>query len=217
MNVDAIKARLISLGFEAQVEEKLMGQICFGKTSFDLRFDKTVGEDGCTFFAHVQLLENSYMVPYYHAHFRKGFVLPGSLAALDKRMASFNWKQMAHSLAIVGFFMDIQVLQDAFTLLREIAKMPDAPLLLYKYWAGTSFESLVPDVVAYKNRYELSQRFYVSEEHQPITGDEALRFLQNRWLEKAMQQNRLQQRQADGGNTSESGSKKLKRKRVVKK
>lgn len=215
--MEKIKARLIGLGFDSQVEEKLMGQICFGAASFDLRFDKVVGEDSCTFLVHCERVGDQYSISYYNAFFRKGFALPASTAKFETRMGNINWKQIAHSLASVGFYVDLSVLNDAFGLLREIRAIAEAPLILYKFWAGTSFESLVPDVVTLKNKYELTQRFYVSEELQPITGDEALRFLQNRWLEKSMQQSRLQQRQAGSGNSPESLPKRVKRKRTLKK
>jgi hypothetical protein len=216
VNMERIKARLIGLGFDQMVEEKLMAQVCFGAAAFDLRFDKEVGEDSCTFLVRVQRIDEQYSIVYYNAYFRKGFALPESTLKLAARMPNINWNQMAHSLSSVGFYVDLPVLQDAFTLLREIKKVPESSLILYKYWAGTTLESLVPDVVTLKNKYELTQRFYVSEEHQPITGDEAIRFLQHRWLEKAMQQSRLQQRQETSGN-NENTFKKSKRKPARKK
>lgn len=93
-------------------------------------------------------------------------------------MGGVDWKQLALARASL-VVMELPVLREAYGLFEEVAKIPDAALVLYKYWAGTSLESLVPDVVALKTKYELMQRFYVSEKHQPITGDEAMRFLQN--------------------------------------
>ncbi len=217
VNVERIKARLLGLGFDHMVEEKLMAQVCFGAAAFDLRFDKMVGEDACSFLVRVERGGGGeFVVAYYSALFRKGFGLGTSALKLAERMSRVDWKQLALARAFV-VVVELPIVQEAYSLLEEITKSPEVSLLLYKYWAGTSLESLVPDFVSLKAKYELMQRFYVSEEHQPITSDEAIRFLQNRWMEKAMQQSRLQQRQAGGGNDNESVTKRVKRKSSRKK
>ena len=216
VNVEAIKARLLLLGFDDRLEEKLMGQICFSPPAFDVRFDKVVGEDSCTFFVRIEKVANGdFAVVNYSAYLRKGFVLNAATRAVADRMSKIDWSLLSFARVSSLMVVELSVLKDAFNLLQEVEKLSEASLVLYRYWAGTSLESLIPGVGVIKAKYELMQRFYVSREHPPITSDEAMRFLQNRWLEKAMQQSRVQQRQAES-DTRTSGSKKTK-KRVGKK
>ncbi len=67
-----------------------------------------------------------------------------------------------------------------------------ARCLKSKFWAGIQYQKLVGNVSPLKNMNEISQRFYFFEGHPGISVDEAYRFLQNRWLEKLMQNKRKQ-------------------------
>ncbi|MES2329995.1 MAG: hypothetical protein V4539_10355 [Bacteroidota bacterium] len=216
-NMEAIKARLNALGFDLQVEEKLTAQVCFNPAAFDLGFCKTSGEDKCTFLVHFERADDrQYEVAFYTACLHKGFVLSGSSRVVTEQMEKIDWNQIAYYRNSFAVPVELSVLQSAYAVLQEAAKLSDASLVLYKYWAGTTLESLIPGVASLKSRYELSQRFYLSEDHPPITSGEAMRFLQNRWTERQMQQSRLQRRQTEVG-TKESGSKKTSRRKVGRK
>jgi len=54
--------------------------------------------------------------------------------------------------------------------------------------------------VALRSRLEVSQRFYIVD-GEGITVEEALRFLQNRWMEKRMQAKRKEQEGSENAQT----------------
>lgn len=218
MNLEAIKARLVSLGFDHEVEEKLMTEICFSPSVFDVRFVRPSGLDEGIFLVHIERgTSGEYAVMHYTATLRKTVVLPPASQVMAERMGKIDWKLIASYRGSSFVTIDLSILKVAFGVLQESAKLAEYPLILYKYWAGTSLEALVPGIVSLKSKYELSQRFYVSEEHTAIRSDEAIRFLQNRWTERQMQQGRLQRRQAEGGQNQSASVKGNKRKTVRKK
>jgi hypothetical protein len=207
-NMEAVKVRLRALGFDERLEEKLMAQVCFGPASFDLRFDKAVGEDVCTYLVHVSrgVSGGEYAVDYYYAYLRKGFVLAAGSLPVAARMSLIDWDLLAAHRVCSSVIVELSVLIEAGAVLAEAAKLGEHTLLLYKFWAGTTLESLIPDAGKIKAKYEMMQRYYISDQHPAITCEEAMRFLQNKWMERQMQQSRVQQRQADGGNTIQSSS-----------
>ncbi len=218
MNLEAIKARLVSLGFDHEVEEKLMTEICFSPSVFDARFVRPSGLDEGIFLVHIERADSGeYAVVHYTASLRKGIVLTPASQVMAERLGKIDWKLIVSYRAAATDSIDLSILKEAYAVLVEAAKMTEYPLILYKYWAGTSLEALVPGIASLKSKYELSQRFYVSEEHTAIRSDEAIRFLQNRWTERQMQQGRLQRRQAEGGQNQSASVKGNKRKPVRKK
>lgn len=218
MNLEAIKARLVALGLDHEVEEKLMSEIVFGPAVFDLRFVRLSGLDTGIFLVHIERsASGEYTVVHYIASLRKAVVLNPASQVMAERMEKIDWKLIASYRGSSFVTIDLSILKEAFAVLQEAAKLAEYPLILYKYWAGTTLEALVPEVASLKSKYELSQRFYVSEEHTAIRSDEAIRFLQNRWRERQMQQERLQRRQAEGGQNQSASAKGNKRKPVRKK
>lgn len=208
VNKERIKARLHELGFDYQAEEKLMGQLCFSPATFDLPFHKVSGEDECSFLVHLACdIAGNYVVTDYSACLRKGLVLDLPSTKIAQRMAGIDWNRLAFFRCSSSVTVELSVLEEAYDILQEVGKLEESSMVLYKYWAGTSLEILIPGLASLRNRYELTQRFYVSDQHSPISSDEAIRFLQNRWMERQMQQSRLQGRQAISG-TQKSGSRK---------
>ena len=217
MNLEAIKARLVSLGFDHEVEEKLMAEICFSPSVFDVRFVRPSGLDEGIFQVHIERsTSGEYAVMHYTATLRKTLVLPPASQVMAEQMGKIDWKLIASYRESSFVTIDLSILKEASGVLQEAVKLAEHPLILYKYWAGTSLEALVPGIVSLKSKYELSQRFYVSEEHMAIRSDEAIRFLQNRWTERLMQLGRLQRRQAESGQNQSASLKGNKRKPVRK-
>lgn len=218
MNLEAIKARLVALGFDHEVEEKLMAEICFSPSVFDLRFVHASGQDEGSFLVHIaRATSGEYAVVHYTASLRKAVVLNPASQVMAERMGKIDWKLIASYRGTATVSIDLSILKEASAVLQEAAKLEEYPLILYKYWTGTTLEALVPGIASLKSKYELSQRFYVSEEHTAIRSGEAIRFLQNRWTERQMQQGRLQRRQEEGGQNQSASIKGNKRKPVRKK
>lgn len=218
INWETIKAQLVALGFDHEVEEKLMAEIIFSPSVFDLRFVRPSGLDTGIFLVHIErAASGEYAVVHYTASLRNSVVLNPASQVMAERMEKIDWKLIASYRGSSFVTIDLSILKEAFAVLQEAAKLAEYPLILYKYWAGTTLEALVPGVASLKSKYELLQRFYVSEEHTAIRSDEAIRFLQNRWTERQMQQRRLQRRQEEGGQNQSASVKGNKRKPVRKK
>lgn len=185
----SLKTRLLSLGFDGGIEEKLMSQMCFLEANFLLHFHQVNGEDHCHYRVKVEKTDKEvYDIPYFTTVLRKGIVLHELLKPYDRKMEKINWLQIAEAkVSSKQIVVPLEMIQEATQLLRELAGMEDYGLLLYKYWVGTPLESLVPNLVTIKARQEISQRFYVVDEVHAITAQEACKFLQNRWVEKKLQ------------------------------
>ncbi|MCA6439315.1 MAG: hypothetical protein IM581_05265 [Chitinophagaceae bacterium] len=92
-------------------------------------------------------------------------------------------------------------------LIVELARLGSTPegknyadLLKLRFWSGTLVEQLTGSLVALRSRLEVSQRFYIVD-GEGITVEEALRFLQNRWMEKRMQAKRKEQEGSENAQT----------------
>jgi len=132
VNVEAIKARLLSLGFDDRLEEKLMGQICFSPPAFDVRFDKVAGEDSCTFFVRIEKVANGdFAVVNYSAYLRKGFVLNAATRAVADRISKIDWNLLSFARASSSVVVELPVLKDAYNLLQEVEKLSEATLLFF--------------------------------------------------------------------------------------
>lgn len=198
-NIEAVRSLLVSLGFEENLDGKLLLATCFPEAGCDLIFSGSSGEDVCQFLVHLENI-NSILTPtHYTAVLRKGFLLETAAARFSERMEKINWPQIAAARTAYHLFINLEQLKEAKDLVMQLDKMPEHASIKYKFWRGTALESLVPGIADYKKKYELSQCFYVSKEHPPIKAEEAIRFLQNQWLEKQVQQSRQAQRLAAGG------------------
>ncbi|MBV9986842.1 MAG: hypothetical protein JO301_04135 [Chitinophagaceae bacterium] len=183
VSIERIKAQVVALGFDTNVEEKLQAHVSFGESSFVLQFLKRSGGDQCRFGVQVE----GDTVPYYTAVLRKEVVVPQELRTLEERMQKIDWPELSETMRIAGeVTMPGPMISAAGELLQEVRAVPDHPVLLYKYWAGTAFETKIPGFASIRNDQEISQRFYVVQGQPVITGDEAFKFLQNKWMERRM-------------------------------
>jgi len=132
VNVEAIKARLLSLGFDDRLEEKLMAQLCFNPPAFDVRFDKVSGKDSCTFFVRIEKVANGdFAVVNYSAYLRKGFVLNAATRAVADRISKIDWNLLSFAGASSSVVVELPVLKDAYNLLQEVEKLSEATLLFF--------------------------------------------------------------------------------------
>ncbi|MDZ4070655.1 MAG: hypothetical protein U1C70_02420 [Sediminibacterium sp.] len=182
----SLKTRLLSLGFDGGMEEKLMSRMCFSEDSFLLHFNHVNGNDSCHYSVKVEKTDKEgYDIPYFIAVLRKGIMLNELLKPYDRKMEKINWLQIAEARgSSKQIVVPLEMIQEATLLLKELAGIEDSTLILYKYWVDTPLEALVPNLSAIKARQEISQRFYVVDEVHTISAQEAFKFLQNRWVEK---------------------------------
>lgn len=216
-NIVALANQLQSLGFQ-DAGSLLLKRICFKPDSFYLPQRVIKEKDVLLFSLYFEQLQktDNYRLQYYDVTLQKA---NGSLALpvdgvnpaeLEKQMAAIDWKK-AFSLdekkpwspedkltwetesKISGIIESLSFLEKS-----EPGKVI-ASTLKQKFWAGTLHQEIVGSIPLVKNKADVNQRFYFSEDGGGITTDEAYRFLQNKCMEKQLQ---LKKRQADNEDES---------------
>lgn len=210
-NIAALKHQLHTLGFGDGKERDLRSNICFQPLSFDVPFLLHKDGDVINFRIRLELADDGqYACNYYDAVLRKAIEIPVAGEALELKMQLIDWTHIAeHAEKIEEVVIALQALADD----ADGKKM--AHLLKFKYWSDTPAENLVPNMLAFRNQYEISQRFYISN-GQGINAEEAYRFLCNRWVEKKLLAKKRAQESTgknDGSFTPNGGAKINKRKR----
>ncbi|MDB5232001.1 MAG: hypothetical protein JWN76_2806 [Chitinophagaceae bacterium] len=188
-NILMLKARLEMLGFTQAIEERLLGFLWYQPVEFDLKFEHPTGKDRCSFIVHFARGEQGlYDVLFYTAIFKKEVVIPEHMRLVDDLMQTIEWTNLytgAESTVAHDFFRPDKAIQAA-AVFKQLSEMPGSEILKYKHWSNTPFEFLIPNLALLKSQYEIAQRFYLVEDHQPISSSEALRFLQSKTMEKTM-------------------------------
>lgn len=238
-NIIALEKQLQSLGFK-DTGSLLLKRICFKPDNFYLLQRVSNEKELMLFNLYFELLQKSdtYVLQYYDVTLQKEkgvstFPVDGIVPAeLEKLMATIDWKKAFSldeskqwnpsdkstwetELEISGIIESLSVLDKS-----EQGKAI-AYALKQKFWAGTLHQEIVGSVIVIKNKADVSQRFYFSEDGLGITVDEAYRFLQNKWMEKQLQIKRKQVDNADESTGEESSSTSssglLKKKRIASK
>lgn len=186
-NISALANCLISLGFPASVETQIQCHVCFAPTQFDIPLTIPVGGDLNIFSVRVERDERGlYTLKYYTACLRKRVEVPEELAALDQRMAAVDWLAVALGRQVLQSVGDVAI-QEAAAVVKAMDEFGlSADLLRYKYWQGTSLDSLVLFPNQHKSVWEISERFYFFNEVDVISFAEAIRFLNSRWMERQL-------------------------------
>ena len=236
-NISELSRQLEVLGFH-DASSLLLKRICFKPADFYLPQRLIKEKDVMLFSLYFELLQktDNYLLQYYDVTLQKangGLALPVdgvNPAELEKQMVAIDWKK-AFSLddkkswnaedkstwetesRISGIIESLSILEKS-----EPGKVI-ASTLKQKFWAGTLHQEIVGSIPLVKNKEDVNQRFYISEDGGGITTDEAYRFLQNKYMEKQLQ---LKKKQSDSGDesipeesngTSSSGL--LKKKRIA--
>ena len=236
-NISELSKQLEVLGFH-DAGSLLLKRICFKPANFYLLQRVIKEKDTMLFSLYFELLQktDNYRLQYYDVTLQKangGLALPvdgENPAELEKQMVAIDWKK-AFSLddkkswnsedkstwetesRISGIIESLSILEKS-----EPGKVI-ASTLKQKFWAGTLHQEIVGSIRLVKNKADVNQRFYISEDGSGITTDEAYRFLQNKYMEKQLQ---LKRKQSDSGDESipeesngTSGSGLLKKKRIA--
>lgn len=209
-NIAALAAQLQALGFQ-NFSGVLLKRICFRPDSFILTQKLLKGSDKFNFhlFYEGDARKTIYSLKYYDATLQKETVLADTsldginLVELESSMAEIDWK--------IAFELDTKQQwspadKSSWEKELKVASVVDrlqqldsseqgkqiASILKLKYWTGMPYEEMAGTISPIKNKSDVSQRFYLSDGNDDISMEEAIRFLQNRWLEKQMHLKRKQ-------------------------
>ncbi len=238
-NVVALANQLQALGFQ-DTGSLLLKRICFNLDNFYLQQKLNKDKEIMQFSLYFERLQktDTYRLQYYDVLLQKENSISAlpvdgiSPVELEKLMGAIDWRKAFSvdenkqwnpdnkltwetELKISGIVESLSVLEKS-----EQGKAI-ASTLKQKFWTGTLHQEIVGSITVIKNKADVSQRFYISEDGGGITTDEAYRFLQNKYMEKQLQ---LKRKQDDNGAestdeetnaTSSSGL--LKKKRIASK
>ena len=236
-NIAALSEQLLTLGFENN-SLLLIKRISFKPKQFSLlQKIRKANEKICfqlSFEKDVQ--QELYRLIYYDAVLEKETPSTDTsingidTAKLEKSMAEIDWKKAFDFITNkqVDFTdktcwqeeLKVEEVIEQLTVLNKVeeGKMIAAGLKS-KYWAGISNQALFGNTSPLKSNSAITQRFYFIESQTGISVDEAVRFLQNRWLEKEMQANKKELVKTNNKIIAESpassNNKLLKRKRLL--
>lgn len=209
-NISSLMAMVEGMGFGAGPMRSLLQHACLHAKSFTVKHTIPKGKDILNCSLYFEERSGIYSCPYYDASLLKDISFPEkvvngvNIADLDKRMASIDWASIGSNTGTDVVKLDDpatwqaeatigKVVDEVVTLsLSEEAKLLAEGLKL-KYW-GPVQSALLPigNLAAAKSRFETTQRFYVVD-NQCIPLDEAWRFLNNKWLERKVQESRKKQ------------------------
>jgi hypothetical protein len=204
-NIASLGEQMHSLGFENK-SFSLLKRICFKPESFIIsqKVEKEKEQLIFSLFFEKGNKQNVYALIYYDAILLKemdstGVIINGiNIYDLEKRMTEIDWKN-AFALDLnkewsvedkstwEKEFMIKSIVEDLIALEVSEEGKTIAVSLKLKYWNSVPYKELFGNINPLKNKFEISQRFYFSQEQAGISVDEAYRFLQNRWLEKQVQ------------------------------
>lgn len=184
-NIGDLRTQLLQLGFDASIETELRCKICFSPSGFELIHKIRTGPDVSRFAVQFERSErNLYDLIFYQASLRKEIMVPVESTELDEKMFGINWLGLAGSQFDS---LDKTSVGQAYTLLKQLETLGAAgDILKFKHWVDTPLESLLSNLAALKNRYEISERFYLLDATHLIPFSEANRFLHSKWLERQM-------------------------------
>ncbi|TWI79056.1 hypothetical protein IQ13_3448 [Lacibacter cauensis] len=235
-NITALASQLQSLGFD-NLGSLVLKRICFKPDNFYLNHkiakDKELLE--FRFYFERQRKSDAYMLLYYDITlqqkdvFEELMIAGINIADLEKQMTTISWmsafnlderkKLDPNDKTTWEVEAKVETVVESLASLEQDEKgKAVAAALKVKFWLGTPYHEIFGSIPAVKNKSDISQRFYFSENSSGITVDEAYRFLQNKWLEKQLQ---LKKKQADSNSESEidetngtTGSGLLKKRRI---
>lgn len=209
-HIASLTEMLQSLGFEKDLEYKLLRRICFQPASFYIQQRMIKGKDIMNFSLFFERCDNEdYTCMHYDAVLRKEINIPvtsvhGALAKdLEKMMQQIDWSldfeqevRTAHKIEDKESWAREEKIERIITMLLNMASDEEgaytADCLKFKYWCDTPVQDMINNINVLKSRYEMSQRFYLFNNGSCISAEEAYRFLNNRWLEKSLQAKKKQ-------------------------
>lgn len=228
-NIASLSSILFKAGFE-NLSYRLLQHICCRPSRFALAETVQRPSSRITCILYFERKATDYVFTHYDASLIREQIMPAitinqvKLDELHTRMEEIDWTLAAPKTVFR--------LNDASTWEREqrieevmndMARLTASEegraygnILKVRFWSGKIMEDMVGGLAAIRSRMEVTQRFY-QVDGECITIEEAIRFLQNRWMDKRIQAERKQVPEegssADGGGKS---GKLLKKRRVAK-
>lgn len=185
--MEAFKARLLSLGFDHAIEHRLSAYCCFAPEQMELQHFLETDEAKCFF--SVQCLKgelDEYDPISFMATLIKLPVVSGDERLLSEQCAKIDWDAFCLYRKHASCDRDLVKYTAAVDLVGRLLKVDDKGSLRFRHWIGTALEASIPNLAAFKSELEISQRFYLVGQSDPVTFAEALRFLQSKWTERRM-------------------------------
>jgi hypothetical protein len=212
-HISALIEILSSLGFSTSVSKTLVLNACFRQKEFIVKERMHFGDDTINYqlFFKEDTAIKKLVCTYYDATLRKAVEIPASIINgvdvpnLEKRMGALNWQMVSENNSTDDFKIADKSTWKQEAAIEEIIKELEvlgstgewhalANTLKYKYWIDLYLQSMINDLATLKNKYELTQRFYIIS-GEGITASEAYRFLNNKWMERKIQANNRTLRQ----------------------
>lgn len=214
-NITELTGQLQSLGFD-NLGSSLLKRICFKPENFYLNQKISKDREQLEFRFYFERKSDAYMLLYYDVTlqqkniFEELMIAGINIAELEMQMTTISWmsafnlderkKLDPNDKATWEVEAKIESVVESLAALEQDEKgKAVASALKVKFWLGTPYHEIFGSISSIKNRSDISQRFYFTENSVGISVDEAYRFLQNKWLEKQLQ---LKKKQADS--TSEN-------------
>jgi hypothetical protein len=211
-NIIELQVQLQSLGFD-NLGSFLLKRICFKPENFYLNQKISKDKEQLEFrlYFEKQKKNDTYMLHYYDVTmsyeniFEESIIAGISTSDLEKQMTAIDWK-LAFDLEErkkldpndkTTWEMEAKiesVIESLAALEQDEKGKVVVSVLKMKFWNQLPYHEIFGSISSVRNKSDVSQRFYFSENSVGISVDEAYRFLQNKWLEKQMQ---LKKKQAD--------------------
>ncbi len=235
-NIIELAGQLQTLGFD-NLGSLLLKRICFKPDNFYL--NQKIAKDNVQLefrlYFEKQKQNDAYVLLYYDVTlpyeniFEESIIAGIDTSELEKRMASIEWR-LAFDLnerkkldptdkTTWEMEAKVESVIESLAVLEQDEKgRTVASVLKLKFWNQAPYHEMFGSISSVKNKSDVSQRFYFSENSVGISVDEAYRFLQNKWLEKQLQ---LKKKQTDATSENDNdetngtaGSGLLKKRRV---
>lgn len=221
-NISMLAKQLQDLGF-GDLGYSLAKRIAFKPENFVIQTTTEKNTDLVVFQIFIEKEKDGfgYILKYYEAALQsKKIGAPESVAginisALEKRLSAIDWK-LAFQLNEPKPWnenADVSKEQAVEAIINDLIQLESteegkaiASKLKLKYWNGTNYFELFNAIASPKGKGEISQRFYVVEGQTGISVDEALRFLQNRIMEKEMKRKQTDDSAQESGINGEAGN-----------
>lgn len=234
-NITALVEMLESLGF-VNIGRQLIKRISLRPSAFEIRQKKNIDKDTVTFqlFFEKDGDLDSYSITYYDAMLQKETALLGDIknnvvdsSELQQKMEKIDWKDAfafdsdkGSDISDKAFLQQQEQVEVVVTDLLVLEKSDEgkqiAAALKYKYWNGLDVPDVANILQPMKNKAAITQRFYCSNNTSGISVDEAIRFLNNKWLEKHLlsQKKQATNGKAAGEKTGQSNKLNAKKKTI---
>lgn len=204
-NISALGVKLQAIGVENGTSA-LLKRICFRPEQFSLERRLNKGKDAINI--HLFFQKSAGSEEYNLLHYDVALISEVNLAGysingveitiLDKEMTSINWKEAFNPeinkevpLENEEAWKQEAQIESIVDKLRKLEEVEEgevtASLLKQRHWPHPTMASLLGIMVVTKNKVDISQRFYAQDADSLISVDEAVRFLQNKRLEKQLQ------------------------------